>query len=144
MVTALFSLRERVGLLEESGCARRMARSPCAASQYFETRVTKVTFVHPDGTRETHAGIDGETVMDCALDHGVAGIRAQCGGACICVTCHCYVESPWSERIVPPRADELEMLEYAWEREPNSRLACQVVLDPTCAGIVIRLPLRQA
>jgi ferredoxin, 2Fe-2S len=106
--------------------------------------VTKVTFVHPDGTRETHTGIDGETVMDCALDHGVVGIRAQCGGACICVTCHCYVESPWSERIVPPRADELEMLEYAWEREPNSRLACQVVLDPTCAGIVIRLPLRQA
>ncbi len=106
--------------------------------------MTKVTFVHPDGTRETHAGIDGETVMDCALDHGVAGIRAQCGGACICVTCHCYVESPWSERIVPPRADELEMLEYAWEREPNSRLACQVILDAACAGIVIRLPLRQA
>ncbi len=106
--------------------------------------MTKVTFVHPDGTRETHAAIAGETVMDCALDHGVVGIRAQCGGACTCVTCHCYVESPWAERVVPPRADELEMLEYAWARESNSRLACQVVLDESSAGIVIRIPRRQA
>ena len=132
MVTAQFGLRERGG----SVTLRSFHR--------FGLLMTKVIFVHPDGTRETHAGIDGETVMDCALDHGVAGIRAQCGGACICVTCHCYVESPWSERIVPPRADELEMLEYAWEREPNSRLACQVILDAACAGIVIRLPLRQS
>jgi 2Fe-2S ferredoxin len=106
--------------------------------------VAKVTFVHPDGSRETHLAVAGETVMDCALDHGVVGIRAQCGGACTCVTCHCYVESPWAERLVQPRADELEMLEYAWARESNSRLACQVVLDETYTGIVIRIPRQQA
>ena len=106
--------------------------------------MTKVVFVHPDGTRETYAAVDGETVMDCALDHGVAGIRAQCGGACTCVTCHCYVESTWFERITPARPDELEMLEYVWERESNSRLACQVVLDAACTGIVIRIPRHQA
>jgi 2Fe-2S ferredoxin len=54
------------------------------------------------------------------------------------------VESPWAEQLAPPRADELEMLEYAWARESNSRLACQVVLDETSAGIVIRIPRRQA
>jgi 2Fe-2S ferredoxin len=104
----------------------------------------RVVFEHPDGTREAHAAIVGETVMDCALDHGVAGIRAQCGGACTCVTCHCYVASPWFERLPGARGDELEMLEYAWRRRPNSRLACQVVLDAACDGMVVVIPRRQA
>lgn len=106
--------------------------------------MTKVTFVHPDGTRETHTAVVGETVMDCALDHGVVGIKAQCGGACTCVTCHCYVEAPWSSRMKAPRRDELEMLDYAWQRRPNSRLACQIVIDETCDGIVVQIPRKQA
>ena len=106
--------------------------------------MTKVTFEHPDGTRETHAAVPGETVMDCALDHGVAGIKAQCGGACTCVTCHCYVEASWFAKLRAPRADELEMLEYVWARRDNSRLACQIVLDDACDGIVVRIPRRQA
>src|SRR4051812_5445631 len=48
------------------------AKSPMAT-------MLRVEFVHADGSRETHAAARGETVMDCALDHGVRGIRAQCG-----------------------------------------------------------------
>jgi len=106
--------------------------------------MTKVIFEHPDGTRETHTALAGETIMDCALDHGVAGIKAQCGGACTCVTCHCYVEESWLERLKVPRPDELEMLDYVWQRRSNSRLACQIVVDNACDGIVVRIPLRQA
>ena len=101
-------------------------------------------FVHPDGSREAHAVAVGETVMDCALDHGVRGIRAQCGGACTCVTCHCYVDDAWVARVPAPRDDELEMLEYAWRRTANSRLACQIVLSGDCDGIVVHVPERQA
>ena len=79
----------------------------------------KVTFEHPDGARETHAANAGETVMDCALDHGVVGIKGQCGGACTCVTCHCYVAPEWFERLAVVHSDELEMLEYAPARRPN-------------------------
>ncbi len=99
----------------------------------------KVTFEHPDGARETHTANAGETVMDCALDHGVVGIKAQCGGACTCVTCHCYIAPEWFERLGVVHSDELEMLEYAPARRPNSRLACQVVLDAACDGIVVRI-----
>ncbi len=106
--------------------------------------MTKVTFVHPDGSRETHSVMSGETVMDCALDHGVAGIAAQCGGACTCVTCHCYVELPWSASLAPAQRDELEMLEYVWARGTGSRLACQIVLSDACDGIVVKIPSRQA
>ncbi len=106
--------------------------------------MTTVTFVHPDGARETYTAPCGETVMDCALDHGVVGIVAQCGGACTCVTCHCYVEAPWMDRLPPAQADELEMLEYAWAPRHHSRLACQIVLDDACDGIVVTIPSRQA
>ena len=99
----------------------------------------KVTFEHPDGVRETHAANAGETVMDCALDHGVIGIKAQCGGACTCVTCHCYVAPEWFGRLRAVHCDELEMLEYAPARRPNSRLACQIVLDDACDGIVVHI-----
>ena len=101
-------------------------------------------FVHPDGSREGHAATVGETVMDCALDHGVRGIRAQCGGACTCVTCHCYVDDAWLARVPPPRADELEMLDYAWQRTARSRLACQIVLRADYDGFVVHVPERQA
>jgi len=120
-----------------------MAAHNCRRSTCFDD-MTKVTFEHADGKRETHAAVVGETVMDCALDHGVAGIKAQCGGACTCVTCHCYVEQRWFDKLNAPRPDEVEMLEYAWARRRNSRLACQIVLDASCDGIVVRIPQRQA
>ena len=117
-------------------------RSIIAASKSLHPSLFRVVFVHPDGTREAHAAALGETVMDCALDHGVHGIRARCGGACHCVTCHCYVDDAWLARVPPPGADEREMLEYAWQRRPNSRLACQLVLRDDCDGIVVHVPER--
>jgi ferredoxin, 2Fe-2S len=100
----------------------------------------KVTFVHPDGSRETHQAVDGETLLDCALDHGVVGLRGQCGGACTCVTCHCYIDAPWANALPAAQADELEMLDYAPARRAESRLACQIVLRPGCDGIEVMIP----
>ena len=83
-------------------------------------------------------------MMDVALDNGVAGIKAQCGGGCTCCTCHCYVDSPWFECANEPHQDELDMLEYAWGRQANSRLACQVNLAPALDGVCVRVPARQS
>lgn len=104
----------------------------------------KVTFVHPDGRRETHAAAAGRSLMDCALDNGVPGIHAQCGGACTCCTCHCYVASPWLERLSPASDDEREMLAFAWQRRANSRLACQIPLTEELDGMVVEIPERQS
>jgi len=106
-------------------------------------KLIRVVFVHPDGSQEMHAARVGETVMDCALDHGVRGIKAQCGGACICVTCHCWLAPEWFARLPPPNEQELEMLEYAWSLTSNSRLACQVELDDASDGVVVHVPERQ-
>ena len=103
----------------------------------------RVTYVQPDGCLfEVEAAV-GDTLLDAALDNGVAGILGQCGGGCTCLTCHCYVEAPWIDRLPAPIADELDLLEYLPEREPSSRIACQVRLSESLDGIVVRVPIRQ-
>lgn len=103
----------------------------------------QVIFIHPDKSREIHQVQSGDTVMDCALDNHVDGIKAQCGGGANCSTCHCYVESPWFERLPPCTEDENELLSYVWQRRRNSRLACQVIMSEQLNGILIHMPEKQ-
>jgi 2Fe-2S ferredoxin len=103
----------------------------------------RVTYRQADGTEETCCVTAGHTVMDGALDHNVPGIRAQCGGACVCATCHCYVEDPWLQRLVPPGKTESEMLDYVWEPRTGSRLSCQIVVTDALDGLVVEIPERQ-
>lgn len=103
----------------------------------------KVTYVQPDGSRITCELRVGESVMDGALDNAVPGIRAQCGGGCTCATCHCYVPSPWFERLPAPVGDELDMLEYVAEPRPDSRLSCQVIVSAELDGLLVGIPRSQ-
>lgn len=75
--------------------------------------------------------------MDFAVDHGIEGIEAQCGGACICTMCHCYIHENWLDRTGPVSFDELEMLEFVTSRQPNSRLSCQVTVTSELDGLTI-------
>jgi ferredoxin, 2Fe-2S len=75
---------------------------------------------------------------------GIDGIAADCGGCLSCATCHVYVQADWSGRIAPPSRDEAAMLEMtAAPRQPHSRLSCQIVLDASLDGLVVRLPATQ-
>lgn len=104
----------------------------------------KVTYVQPDGSSRTCLLQAGASVMDGALDNGIPGIRAQCGGGCTCATCHCYVIEPDPAALPPPHPDEREMLEYVWERRSNSRLACQIRVGDGVEVVVVAVPARQA
>ena len=106
--------------------------------------MVQVTFIQPDGQSETFESKPGDTLMDVALDNGVAGIKAQCGGGCTCCTCHCWVAVPWFEALPEPHKDELDMLEYAWGRAAGSRLACQVPLSSELDGIQVEVPAQQS
>ena len=99
-----------------------------------------VVFVQPDGSREAHAVRAGLTVMDCAVDNGVAGIRAQCGGGCTCSTCHAVVDEGWFARVGEPQGDERDILEFTPGREARSRLSCQIVLCDDLDGLIVHLP----
>jgi len=99
-----------------------------------------VVFVLPGGTEHTVAAAVGETVMDAALDNGVPGIQAQCGGGCTCSTCHCFVAAEWLDRLDAPHSDELDLLEYLPGRTPASRLSCQIKLTEALSGLTVRVP----
>ena len=77
--------------------------------------------------------------MDFAVDHGIAGILSQCGGACICTLCHCYLDRDWFKRVGPISFEEEEMLEFVPSRKVTSRLACQVTITPALDGLVVHV-----
>lgn len=99
-----------------------------------------VVFVLPGGAEHTVEAAVGETVMDAALDNGVPGIQAQCGGGCTCSTCHVYVEAAWLARLPSPVPDEQDLLAYLPQRTPESRLSCQIELTETLSGLRVHVP----
>ena len=103
-----------------------------------------ITFVDADGGRHTVTAQAGQTVMQTAVAHGVPGIDADCGGCCVCATCHVYVDAQWRDVLDPPGEAEGQMLEFAVGVEPRrSRLSCQLVVSEALNGLVVRTPPTQ-
>ena len=64
-------------------------------------------------------------------------VLGECGGMAMCATCQCYLES---DHELPEQSDaELDMLDQAFFVKPNSRLGCQIHVDDSIDGIVLRL-----
>lgn len=103
-----------------------------------------INFVEPGGQAVAVDVAEGWSLMQGAVAAGVEGILGECGGACACATCHCYVEEARLPALPPPSPTEMDMLEYvSAARQPNSRLACQIKASPALAGLVVRLPESQ-
>jgi len=106
--------------------------------------MTRIFFIQPDGREQVAEATSGQSVMQAAVGAMVPGIVADCGGACTCATCHGYVDDTWIDRVPPPSADELEMIDAGClDTQPNSRLTCQIKIDDRLDGLVIRIPPSQ-
>jgi 2Fe-2S ferredoxin len=115
-----------------------------AESVAWRSDMPTVYFIDADGRRETVDAAAGQSLMRAAVDHGIDGIAADCGGCLSCATCHVYLHAEWLERLPAMSADEAAMLETtAAERRPNSRLSCQIVVDDNLHGLVVDLPPTQ-
>jgi 2Fe-2S ferredoxin len=106
--------------------------------------MTQITFIDSGGTARTVEGENGSTVMETAINNGVPGIEAECGGACACSTCHVYIDEAWQEKVGEPSPMEEDMLDFAYDVKPNSRLSCQMKVSDDLNGLVVRTPERQA
>ena len=102
----------------------------------------KVTYIEFNGTPHEVEVPVGLSVMRGAVNNGVPGIDADCGGECACATCHVYIDPAWRERIGVPEAESMEesMLSFAAVREENSRLSCQITMTEELDGLVVRMP----
>lgn len=103
----------------------------------------KITFIESTGTRREVEAENGQTVMEAAIHNGVPGIEAECGGACACATCHVYVDEAWREVVGPPSAMEEDMLDFAYEVRPASRLSCQITVRDELDGLIVTTPSQQ-
>jgi 2Fe-2S ferredoxin len=104
----------------------------------------KVIYVsHTGQSREVDVPV-GMTVMNAALKNGIDGIIAECGGVCMCSTCHVYVDAKFFSKLPPAQDTEEAVLEIsAEERKPTSRLSCQIKVTDDLDGLIVRLPEKQ-
>jgi len=102
--------------------------------------VPTITYVEFDGTQHVIEGDPGSTVMRTAIDNGVPGIDAACGGEGSCATCHVIVSD--TRICVVGLTGHLteSMLDLNPERSANSRLSCQIEVNETIDGLVVELP----
>ena len=103
-----------------------------------------VTYVSSSGISREIDVPSGMSVMQAALNHKVEGILGECGGNCMCASCHVYVDLSFLGRIPPAKDNETFMLSIAAEGpEANSRLSCQIKMTEGLDGIIVRLPGKQ-
>ena len=105
--------------------------------------MAKITYIDSAGTARTIDAEVGSTVMETAIKNDIPGIEAECGGACACATCHVYVDEAWTAEVGEPEAMEEDMLDFAYDVQPNSRLSCQIKVRDALDGLVVRVPARQ-
>jgi len=81
---------------------------------------------------------DGGTLMEAAVDSGIEGIDADCGGVCSCGTCHVKVAREWMERVGPPNEIEQDLLDRLDGTDGQSRLSCQIELTDDLDGLLVQ------
>lgn len=99
-----------------------------------------MVFIDASGQRREISSQEGQSLMEAATLSGVPGIDADCGGACACATCQVYVHTEWLSRLPEMSDGEANMLEFAANRQENSRLACQIRLAPELDGLTVTTP----
>ena len=103
-----------------------------------------IHLVEASGTRHVLQAPVAQSLMRAAVEAGIDGIKADCGGMMTCATCHVFVAPEWLTRLPPPSSDEQAMLEMtAAPRRPTSRLSCQIALDAELDGLAVALPATQ-
>jgi ferredoxin, 2Fe-2S len=90
------------------------------------------------GLEHTLEGIEGWRVMEIIRDCGLP-IKAECGGACACATCHVYVAPEWLNKLEPMTDEEQQRLDDAMMVQETSRLSCQILMDEPRSGLRVTL-----
>lgn len=95
--------------------------------------MASITFTEPDGSVVEIEANPGDSVMETAVRNGVKGIVAECGGSLSCATCHVFVREDELDGLPAMEEMENEMLwGTAVDRQPNSRLSCQLRVTEGC------------
>ena len=105
--------------------------------------MARITYIEHGGTEHAVDVPNGLSLMEGAVRFAIAGIDGDCGGACACATCHVYVDPAWLAKLPAMNELERDMLDFAFDVNERSRLACQIKVSPALEGLVVHTPARQ-
>lgn len=91
-----------------------------------------------EGVQHNLPAIEGWRIMEIIRDNGLP-IKAECGGALECATCHVYVDSKWWDKLIEKTDEEEEKLDEAFLVKRHSRLSCQILMRDDLNGLEVTL-----
>ena len=103
----------------------------------------KITYIEHNGKTHVQEVPNGLSVMEGAVQNNIPGIDADCGGSMACATCHVYVDEKWFDKLPKKESAEEDMLDMAYEPKKNSRLSCQITVEDSLDGLVVKMPSKQ-
>ena len=103
----------------------------------------QVHWIMSNGDRVSDDVNVGTNLMDAAQMNGIPGVAGECGGCLSCATCHVYVDEKWTEKAGKASQMEEDMLDFAFDVKPNSRLCCQITVRPELDGLTVTTPAQQ-
>ena len=98
----------------------------------------KIVVTDQEGAVHELEGLDGWRAMEVIRDWGL-NIKAECGGACSCATCHVWVDEAWYGKLQPASNDEEDLIYSTLDQKPTSRLSCQILLNDDLDGLKLTL-----
>ena len=101
----------------------------------------KATWILPDGQHITAEVREGQNLMEAAVANNIPRVIGECGGSLSCATCHVVVSDDWAAKTGEAGEFEDAMLDVAEaERQPTSRLSCQIRMSAELDGITLIVP----
>ncbi len=89
------------------------------------------------GEKHTINAEVGKTLKDVIIREIEMDHFGDCGGCCACATCHVYIESTSKWAVNGFGQDEKDMLEMAEGVTDESRLGCQIQVNPEMDGMTL-------
>ena len=103
----------------------------------------KIHVTDQAGVAHELEALEGWRVMEIIRDWGL-NIKAECGGACACATCHVYVDPDWIEKVGGRSDEEEDMLDTVGDVRATSRLSCQILMREELDGLRVTLAASSA
>lgn len=100
--------------------------------------MAKITFITLDDEKCV-VEASGGSLMEAAVENGIDGIDADCGGVCSCATCHVQVHPDCLEKTGPASDAEESLLELEDDANERSRLSCQIPITEELDGLVVKI-----
>jgi len=95
----------------------------------------KINITTRTGDKVSVKATVGQTLMEILRDRN--DVEALCGGQAACATCHVHIDDPWMAIVGEAGENEAGLLEFSMEKQPNSRLSCQIHLSDAMDGLAL-------